>query len=319
MEYIIQNNHLEPVEPKKFPVVKLVLLVVSVIAIAAVTIIVIITLRNNGLVNDVQTALKTVPSAMKAAAKGGGYQSTIPTSVTTKDDVQLEGGGSYDGMTYCVTGTNKKNASIKYYIDSTMTTPQKGSCETTAHLPVPGVTPQLSISFTGSDQLGLTWQSASYAQSYIIQCATDMAFSQNIVIVTSKTLSARCTNLKPGMLYHVRVRAVNSTPGAWSSLLTTTTEKISIPPSNFKVSSISSSTVSYSFDAVSDATSYVIEYSPDINFTLDPVDVTVTKKEGTISGLLHNTAYYFQIKAVTADFDASHAGFSNWVTTTTRS
>ncbi len=316
MDYVIQNNQLQPVQPKKFPISRIILIVVGISVISIITLIIILSIRNTIIVNDVTRVLKSVPTAMDEASKNGGYPESVPSSVKTTN-VQLQGGGSFDGMTYCVTATSTTNKKVVYYINSQQKTPQKGSCQTSSSLPTPS-TPQLpSVSFIGATQVGLTWRRSSFAQKYTVQCASDSSFSRDLSQQSSKSLTATCSGLKPATAYYVRVRAENSTTSSWSNPLMVTTDVVSIPPPNLTVKALSSTAIHVTFDPTPSASRYILEYATDSNFTKNVVDVSLTSPKVTINNLTPRTVYYFHVKAVTNQFDASRAAFSPQVNTVT--
>ena len=80
---------------------------------------------------------------------------------------------------------------------------------------------------------------------------------------------------------------------------------------HMKADIVSSSELSYSWDVVPKAQYYILQYTTDINFVKDVTQIRVDGTSGSITGLKTYTGYFFRAEAVTADFDATHAAFSD--------
>lgn len=275
-------------------------------------------INHQKLVDEVKIELRKVPAIMDNAKKdSGSYPATI-TSKLLPDTarVSLVGIGSFDGTIYCVTGTSKIDTSIIFHIDpsSARNGPQAGSCTDAANLPEPTVPAELLIDSSGTDQIEASWHAATFAGSYTLECSPTADFSASVISkIYTKTIGI-CSNLKSSTVYYVRVRGNNtSQAGTWSTAITFKTAEMSVAPADLTGKRISTSSVGYSWSAVSGAKSYVVERALDINFMKNVVDETVsgTETSAVFTGLQPNTAYFIHVKAVTADFDASRAAFSN--------
>ena len=304
----------QPHNRKKLFVILISFVVVLVLAVAAVFALQFI--NHQKLINEVKTELSKVPSIMDNSKKNGGYPSTISSTLLPDSlRVSLVGQGSFDGVSYCVTGTSKIDKSVVYHIDSSSTgVATVGSCTDAADLPQPAIPSGLAIASVGTDQIDATWAPALYASSYVLECSTNADFSAPVIDKTYKDASGACQGLKSSTQYFVRIKSGNSSKGSkWSGSIKATTKEMSVAPTDFNGSRISTSSVGYSWNAVDGAKSYVVELSQNIDFIKDVQSQTVpsSKLSAVFAGLQPNTAYFIHVKAVTSDFNASSAAFSN--------
>ncbi len=300
---------------------KLIIILISfgvVLVLAAGAVFALYTINHQKLINQVKSELSKVPSILDNAKKeSGGYPSTIsPTLLPSSSQVSLTGQGSFDGVSYCVTGTSKTDKSIVYHIDSASSSgvATVGSCSDAVDLPAPAVPAGLAIGSVGSDQIDATWTKALYASSYVLECSQNSNFDAPVIDKTFQDASGACQGLKSSTKYYMRVKSGNSSKGSkWSEAVTATTNEMSVAPTDFNGTRLSTSSVGYSWNAVDGANSYVVELSPDISFmkAVQSQTVPASKLSATFTGLQPNTAYFIHVKAVTADFNASSAAFSN--------
>lgn len=298
-----QNNHV---------VLKIIIGLIVLAVIATITIFVIRAVHQSGLENEVKTELVKQNKLIKAAAKDGVYSPTLPEGVKTTDKVTINATISASGTTYCIAGTNKSDTKIVYHMDKSTpeTAPVKGNCSDGATV-TPPVPSGVAVGSVGAGAVNLVWGATPYAATYTIQCATDQSFVSGLKIKTTKETSFSFTDLTGGAQYYCRVAASNSVgQSAWSSAVPAFTNAVSVAPTKVKVSTVSSSELAYSWNAVAGASSYVLEYSPDINFINDVVRVTTTATSGSAKNLKPYTAYYFHVKTATPGFDIDHASFS---------
>ncbi|MDB5167257.1 MAG: cbhB [Candidatus Saccharibacteria bacterium] len=312
------ENNTQPAQPKRrLPIIRILLIIVGVAIIVVASLIGINWYNQNQLTNQVKDALTNASSAEinQAATNKAGYSVTLPDGATTNKDVKIEGGGSFDGTSYCVTGTSVKDKTIIYHIDSASKTTQGGSCASASK---PASTGPLAVGLVSIDQISVSWYAAPYADNYTLQCATNKDFTTKLVTKSIKTTNATCSNLSQGTTYYMRVRGNNQTgAGAWSQIVSATTTLLSVTPTDLKATATSSTQVSYSWAPVAGATSYIVEWSPDIDFIKDLHTVSQTSVSGVSNNLLPGTLYWYHVKAITASFDVSHAAFSPQISITT--
>jgi hypothetical protein len=205
---------------KPLLVLVILLLVLGVAAIVGVFI-----FNKNQMSDDVKATLLKASSAMTEASKdGGGYPSTLPYGQLSTKTVKLDGTTSFDGTSYCIVGSSLKDQTVVYHIDSTLKEPATGTCESASNLESLQSTGDLIVSVVSSDRIGFSWRSVPRAVEYTLQCATNMDFAENLVTVTSKSLTGFCGGLVEGKTYYSRVKANNqSIVSDWSPVSTNTT------------------------------------------------------------------------------------------------
>ena len=156
------------------------------------------------------------------------------------------------------------------------------------------------------------WSPVTDAVTYELQLSFDSQFTTteqviNDLITTSTTIE----NLAKGKKYFWRVRAVmNDKFSDWSSVysFTTITSGPVLVYPNDGDNNVSS-TVTFSWNSVSDAISYMLQISADqlfstIDFSFDPINET----SYTVNKLNHSQKYYWR---VIAHFDGSSSDWSS--------
>ena len=294
---------------------------IAVIVIAFAATAVIYFIGYSSTVSHIKKNLTQVGAAFETAkSKTSAYPADIPSTVsTTSDKVALSGGGSFDGVSYCVTGTaTYVNKPISFHIDSASHEPRANSCIDSTDM-APSVPLELTILNIDPASITLSWSASVGARAYTIQCATDDQFKNNVVDarVTSSP-SGTCNNLKSGSSYYVHVKALNSTTESkWSSVIIAKTAALSVVTTNVKVTPVSKTEIQYSWDAVPGATSYNIQRSTDINFMGGLVNTQLTATSGSAKGLTPGTTYFFHVQAITPGFSTASAAYSEEVYTKT--
>lgn len=291
---------------------KIIIAVVVLAIIAGVGVLVVRNVHQANLENTVKTELIKQNKLMKASAKNNVYPATLPGGVKTTDKVIINATVSASGTAYCVDGTNKQDAKVVFHMDASTpeNEPAKGSCSDNATV-APPVPSDVAVGSVGAGAVNLTWNKAPYAASYTAQCATDTSFVSNLKSLTTTKTLITLDGLTGNAQYYCRVAAGNSVgQSAWSSIVEGLTNAVSAVPTELKITTVSSTQLHYSWKAVPGATAYVVEYSPDINFVQDVVRLTTTATSGDATNLKVYTAYNFHVRAVTAQFDADHAAFS---------
>ncbi len=271
-------------------------------------------------IHTVQTALTDAAALMEKANGDNGYPQVLPDGANANKKVQVTGGGSFDGTTYCIVGTSSYDKSIVYHINSGDKQPLGGPCSAISVTTKPGVVSGITTTIISAGQLGFIWNSAPGGVSYTLQCAADKDFTHIVSITMKSTKTRTCNNLNQATTYFIHIRANNPAgAGPWSPVLTATTTGLSTAPAQLTLTPISSTSISYLWSPVTGSREYIVEWSTDINFIKDLKTITTSATSGTAPGLSPNTRYFFHVKAVTAGFDATHAAFSPEVYTSTLS
>ncbi|NHM08065.1 hypothetical protein G4D82_12605 [Flavobacterium sp. CYK-4] len=160
---------------------------------------------------------------------------------------------------------------------------------------IPGTceTPSGLNASAGSTSATLNWLAASGAVSYNIQYRA--AGSSNWNQLTSSNNSILVSNLTPNTNYEFQVQSVCSFLSAYSALATfSTLEQGCDAPVNLSISTNSSSSILLSWDAVSGASSYTVEYQ--LAGANAWIISTSNSNSKTISGLIASTGYEFRVK-----------------------
>lgn len=304
-----ENNTMTP--RKSISKKKIFFWIGSIVFVAVVVTVTLFIIHRFQLTRDVHDGLKNASTVMEKLNGDNGYPQKLTDDITKNEKVTFEGGGSFDGTTYCITGTNVKDASIVYHISNTDKEPQNNACPEVAAVALPGSVLGIETTIISAGQLGFTWQPAAGGVSYTLQCATDTGFEQVASSTMKASVKRTCNELKDGTSYYVRIRANNASgAGPWSSALNFSTTQLSIAPTKLTLKAVSTSVIDFTFDSVNGASSYVVEWASDINYTKDVKTATLSTTSGSASGLNADTRYFFHVKAITAGFDASHAAFS---------
>lgn len=194
----------------------IVVVVLAVVTVAALTVIFLSSLNSKS--SQVKKELERIVSFMDSKRQEtGGY----PVSITSLDgNVKITGGGSFDGTSYCVSGVNKSDASVAYFVDSSASTrnPQKGSCAESSSLTIPSIPGGLAVAFVTSKEIKVSWMTSPRAKEYVLECSLNKDFSDNLSISTSDTFGI-CSDLKPHKLYYYRVKSTNQVGDSdWSAV-----------------------------------------------------------------------------------------------------
>jgi hypothetical protein len=173
--------------------------------------------------DELNKAVSTMASQYDAT---GAYSASIINNIASSSNkVVLKGSGSFDGTTYCISGTSTSDKSVVFYVDSTKASqgPQPGTCEARPDLPAPSAPGGLSTAFANPDGVNVTWEPALYATTYTMQCSIDESFSKPITASVTDNVGM-CENLQSTTVYYCRVKATNMTgDSVWSKVLKTST------------------------------------------------------------------------------------------------
>lgn len=302
-------------QPKRHIILKIVIALIVLVIVGVVVFMVSRGIQQTNLENDVKTELIKQNKLIKQSSKNGVFPASFPAGIGTTDKVIIKATLSGSGTTYCIDGTHKKDNKVIYHMDKTTPedAPLKGSCsDSTTSVPV--VPTDVAIGSTGAGVINMTWSEAPYAASYIVQCATDKDFVTGLQSATVSGATATLSGLGGNVQYYCRVAANNSLGHSeWSATVTGIPAATSVAPTDLKVTTVSQTELSYSWKPVDGASSYILEYTPDIGFNSGIVTINTTATSGSVKGLKTFTAYYFHVKAVTPGFDAARAAFSGMV------
>lgn len=205
---------------------KTISIIIGVVLLAAAIIISVKLINKSNMSNRVKEGLILVNDEMALVKKSNGaYPVTVP-KIEDYDDIKFVGGGSFDGLSYCVSATSDKDKSIIWHIKSTdnPVEPIAGGCMDENNTSKPAQPGSFAVSQTSSESIGLTWQQSLYADEYIVQCSPDSLFTENVKEIKTDKNSATIDDLKGDTTYFCQVKASNGAGASdWSAIITVKT------------------------------------------------------------------------------------------------
>ena len=160
--------------------------------------------------------------------------------------------------------------------------------------PTLGIVPAM-----GSDTIIVSWNAVTNANGYKVEYATANTFADKKT-VTSNSTSTTLTGLTANTIYHIRVIATGT--GMYSDSMpsdtkTVTTKKIALAtPSLINATATGSDKITVSWNAVTNASGYKVEYATANTFA-DKKTVTSNSTSTLLTGLTANTAYHIRVIA----------------------
>lgn len=164
--------------------------------------------------------------------------------------------------------------------------------------------------------VSLTWSAVTGAENYVVRRAPTGTtnWTEAAPVATANTT---ITGLSASTTYDFQVKATatGATDSAWSTTLTqaTTAQPQLATPANAAAGTPTSTTIPFSWDAVTNAETYTVQWRPVGGSFTDIPGITGTST--TVSGLSPVTQYELQVKAVASGYTDS--AWSTVVTATT--
>ncbi|WP_224997248.1 gliding motility-associated C-terminal domain-containing protein [Cesiribacter sp. SM1] len=154
----------------------------------------------------------------------------------------------------------------------------------------------------GCNSFSLSWAAVNNASAYVIEVATDDAFTTPVVTpITTSGTSHQVPGLDRGVRYFYRVTASNICNETKVSVTgEITLEQLAAPVAQQPAAAnISCNSFQASWSAVAGATSYTVEIATNASFTSGLQTSTVAAPATTedFTGLTANTAYYYRVIA----------------------
>lgn len=162
----------------------------------------------------------------------------------------------------------------------------------------------------------VSWAAVSGASSYNVQYRVNGTTTWTTV--TSTTNSRSLTGLSANTTYQYQIQAVCSgTSGTYSSISTFTTATATTcgTPASLTSSSVTTTSATVSWGAVSGASSYNVQYR--VNGTTTWTTVTSTTNSRSLTGLTANTTYQYQVQAVCSGVSGSYSSIATFTTQAT--
>jgi prepilin-type N-terminal cleavage/methylation domain-containing protein len=204
----------------------------------------------------------------------------------------------------CLSGSACVLFTLEYRDESTGTIK---SIDSRRQVSIAGV-PNLTCTTVSFSQIGCQWSSVAGASTYDIQYDTNSGFTNNITPISLSSLQNNSTGLNYCSPYYFRVRAVSASgPGSWSIPSLKMTECLATPSCSLLANSISQITASWG--AITNATSYTIQYDDTSDFSSLVGTYSGTALSNAATGLSTGTTYYFRVKALVS------SGVSSWSNT----
>jgi microcystin-dependent protein/Tfp pilus assembly protein PilE len=207
-----------------FTIVELIVVVVVMGIVAAVSVVSYGGWQRSIAATQLKSDLSGAASAMESHKN---FNNTYPSdvlSVFSPSDGVAMGGGSSDGLTYCVDAVSIRSSEIVYYIEkpAAKTEPQEGTCATR---PIPPSAPgNVAVVSSIWKTIRLSWVEEVSAASYTAQCASNSAFTAGLRQVNVTQTNATIEDLVPSSSYYCRVNSMNDYgTSEWSPLLSTNT------------------------------------------------------------------------------------------------
>ena len=304
-----------PIQPRK-PKRKILGIVLGVIGLLVVTAVIgyVATMGVTKQLDDnaVRDELITQNKQLKASKVDGVISEDAIARTKSTDRAVITLAITSDRTSYCIEATSPKNAdAVRFHMDGDTPElePVAGLCGEAAKN-TPDRPTAVVIESTAAKSVTLSWSVLPNAAVYLIECAISNAFTTIDAKAESNTARGTVSGLKESVQYFCRVAAKNSQgQSGWSEPVRTKTQLYAYSPV-ITVTTLSSSALSYKWEPIAGATSYILEYATDANFTQDVKKVQTSATSGQATGLTKFTVYYFRAKAITANFNETQAPFS---------
>ncbi len=212
---------------------------------------------------------------------------TAPAGTTTYTDSGLAAGTAYCYRIYAFTGAlNSRTVE---------------SCAATTLVP-PVLAP---LAVDSPTQITLGWSQVTGNQGYRVERKTGNGGWSELTLKTADVTSHTDTGLTPGTTYSYRVSTINtsgfSLPSSEQTAPTRPAAPVLAGPSN-----ISNTRMDLTWNSVTGAASYALQYKPSGGTYADvPACTSTSATVCTVSGLTPNGGYVFRVKAVNAGGDSA--------------
>lgn len=211
-----------------------------------------------------------------------------------------------DGSANCQTGNSCLSFTLKYKVESDNSVASIKSRRST-HINTSGKPVLSAPSITGFTSANLSWTSVPNSTGYTVQWATNSTFTSNLQSREVLGVNTSLTTLSYNTTYYFRVRAnASDSVTDWSNVVNGKTRSLAQPTCSVVTNTLTQSTVSW--NAISYAASYTLEYATNSSFT-SPTSVSTTNTSHTVNGLSPGSTVYYRVRAV----NGSYAG--SWCTT----
>jgi fibronectin type 3 domain-containing protein len=265
-----------------------------------------------------------LPEAPGGLSAGTATTSSINiswTAVSNTDSYRIYRSDAADGTyseigasdTASYTDTGLSTDTIYYYKVRAVNV--WGESEQSTYIPAATRLPSpsgLSAGTVTTSSISISWTAVSNADTYKIYRSNAAAGTYSAV-GTSGTASYTDTGLSPGTTYYYKVSAVNAWGESEQSTYIPAATRLP-PPSDLSAGTVTTSGVSISWTAVSNADSYKIYRSDATDGTYSEVGTSNTASYEDL-GLLPDTSYYYKVSAINVWWESE---LSVYIRATTR-
>lgn len=265
----------------------------------------------------IKSDLTTAANAMESERNfSDGYPSALPDSFTPSEHVTITW-ESGDATYFCLEGSSDQTETTFYLYSKTIEQgPLEGTCLDRPDLSPPDVPEGLTLGTVTSSSVDLSWDSVSDTESYVAQCASDLAFIQNVKQseLAHPTTTVTISGYSAGMTFFCRAKAVNNKGNSsWTAVVTGNTSTTT--PTGLAASYVSPGRVLLLWTQNS-ANSYSIQYDTSSSFTT-PTQIDNIKGNDHVLSNLWQPRYYFRVRAANPpDVSGWSTSVNSWTSIT---
>jgi len=173
---------------------------------------------------------------------------------------------------------------------------------------LPNAPTDVSATVNSTSSITINWRPVMGAAGYYIYSSTNADGTDSRMIASSTTTSYENTSLSPGTTYYYKVAAYNNSgTGSLSSYVFATT--LLDASTGITATANSESSITVSWEPISNATGYYIYRSRGIDSTYSQVGTSLTTSYTNIS-LSSGTTYYYKVAAYNSDGTGSQSSYA---------
>lgn len=153
----------------------------------------------------------------------------------------------------------------------------------------------LATSGVGVSGATLSWGAVAGASNYYVSFKENSSSTWGADILVTGATTYALTGLNPATTYNWRVRTENCTN--WSSTLNFQTQPLCGNPTSLSTSSLTSTSVTLNWGAVSGVSNYTVEYKAASSSTWIVAASAITSTSQNLTGLVATTLYDWRVRA----------------------
>ena len=174
---------------------------------------------------------------------------------------------------------------------------------TSATLPVVLNAPAIAFGAVDAWTINFTVNPVDHATSYVYRYSTDSSFANATEVSVAELGAFNIADLQPGETYYFQAAAIGDgvryLDSSWSETFSTSTPKVDLLAPPVSIQTVGSTTLSFSFESVANASSYEYRYATTQD-GLETATAISASAAGTfeLTGLSPATTYYVQVRAI---------------------